>query len=304
MDKQQTTKSYATFGLSRSMRQLSYAWQSRAKAEQNMTGLLQLVHRDEQRMEKCYGRPLEKMRILEIGPGQGMERARYFGVKNTVIGLDLDVIPQGLDVGKYLQMIRENGFGRFAKTVGRKLILGPANSKAWEKAVGVKNMRYPAFLHGDICQSIPEANAFDMVMSWSVFEHLPDPKAGLKNVIATLKPGGIFFISLHLFTSNNGHHDIRAFTGREDELPLWAHLRPSTKDQIEPSSYLNEWRLAQWRELFTELAPGHAEYLESYDYPERYGAKLTGALLQELSQYTKQELLTVDMVYAWKKPLV
>jgi len=124
----------------------------------------------------------------------------------------------------------------------------------------------------------------------------------LTNVISALLPGGIFYLSLHLYTSNNGHHDIRAFTGHEHELPLWGHLRPSTRASIEPSSYLNEWRLAQWQALFSELTPGHTEFLETYEHPETYGPQLTGALKQELSQYSEQELLTVEAIYLWQKP--
>jgi SAM-dependent methyltransferase len=140
-----------------------------------------------------------------------------------------------------------------------------------------------------------------MVMSWSVFEHLPDPKKALENVIRLLKPGGLFFISIHLFTSNNGHHDIRAFTGQEDQLPLWGHLRPATQDQIEPSSYLNQWRIAQWRELFNNIAPGHDEYLEEYDKREKYSPRMTKELRSELRDYSDEELYNVDLVYVWRK---
>ena len=303
MEKPQPSKTYATFGLARSYQQLAHALRLRKSAERNMSILFEVVRRDEGRMVTKMGRPLENMKFLEIGPGQGMERASYFGVKNTVLGMDLDVIPQGMNVDSYMQMIKENGLGRFAKTVGRKVILGGANAKAWAKAIGINSLKYPTVIHGDICKTVPEQNAFDVVMSWSVFEHLPDPKQALMNVIDALKPGGIFYISIHLYTSNSGHHDIRAFTGNEDELPLWAHLRPSTKDQIDPSSYLNEWRLSQWRQLFSEITPNHDEYLESYEHPERYGPQLTGSLQQELSQYTREELLTVEAIYSWKKPV-
>jgi SAM-dependent methyltransferase len=116
-----------------------------------------------------------------------------------------------------------------------------------------------------------------------VFEHLPDPEAALKNVTEALKPGGVFYISIHLYTANNGSSRYPAFTGDEDSLPLWGHLRPSTKDQIHPSAYLNEWRRSQYRDLFRELAPGHSGFLERFDVPERYGPMLTGALREELS---------------------
>ena len=58
--------------------------------------------------------------------------------------------------------------------------------------------------------------------------------------IRSLQPGGVLYIGIHLYTSNSGHHDLRAFTGFP--LPFWAHLRASTSHLIQPSSYLNEWR--------------------------------------------------------------
>jgi hypothetical protein len=54
--------------------------------------------------------------------------------------------------------------------------------------------------------------------------------------------------------------------------------------------------------MFAELAPGHTEYLEKYDNPERYGPLLKGAIKEELADYTEEELVTVDAAYLWKKP--
>ncbi len=302
MNQPAVNKSYATFGMGRSIRQVLHALRSRQQADTNMSLLLQMLFQHEKRMADGLGKPVAGMRILEIGPGQGMERARYFGLHNEVIGLDLDVIPTGFDVAGYARMIRKNGFGRFAKTLGRKLIVGGVNSAAWAKAVGSRNMPVPPVIYGDICQEAPEISGFDVVMSWSVFEHLPDPRAALEHVIESLRPGGILYLSLHLYTSNNGHHDIRAFTGAADTLPLWPHLRPSLQNQIDPSSYLNQWRLNQWRSLFAEIAPGHEEFLEQYDHPAKYGPSLEKLLKTELNDYTEEELLTVDVIYLWKKP--
>jgi SAM-dependent methyltransferase len=304
MDSREPVKSYATFGLQRSLRQIRQALDDRRHAGRNMELLMQLVKQSEQRMAAALGRPIENLRILEIGPGQGMERARYFGIKNEVFSLDLDVIPVGTRLNDYVRVWKENGFGRFAKTVGRKLIVARPNEQAWAKAAGVSQMNYPVFMHGDICKTVPVVEAYDMVMSWSVFEHLPDPEVALKNVIRALKPGGLFYISLHLYTSHNGHHDIRAFTGFEDELPLWGHLRPATRHLLQPSSTLNEWRLSQWRELFSCLAPGHTEYLDQYDVKETFGARLTPEIRAELAGYSAEELFSVDAVYDWKKPSI
>jgi SAM-dependent methyltransferase len=301
MKMNQVNQTYATFGLMRSLQQVRHTLHSNKQADENMSILFRHLRRHETRIAKALDKPLplEGLNFLEIGPGQGLERAYYFGMRNDVTALDLDVIASG-PMG-YLKMIKENGFGRFAKTVGRKLLVGGANSAAWAKVIGAKDLQAPTLMHGDICQMAPKPSTYDAVISWSVFEHLPNPEAALEHVIQALQPGGVFYISLHLYTSNSGHHDIRAFTGKEDALPLWGHLRSSTRHLIEASSYLNEWRLSQWRELLKAKAPGFTEYLESYEHKEKYGSQMTPELRSTLSDYTDEELYTVNAIYMWKK---
>lgn len=294
--------SYADFSLYRSYRQVKKALGGRENVEQDMRVLHKQVIESEQRMEAVYGDPIENHDILEIGPGQGMERALYFGRKNKITTLDTDIIPFGFEPASYLKMMKANGPGRVAKTAGRELIIGRKNRSAWLDIIKEKSVSRPKRIYGNICESVPAVNAFDTVMSWSVFEHVSDPEKALDNVLASLRPGGIFYISLHLWTCNNGHHDIRAFTGSDSELPMWAHLRDSTKDLIKPSSYLNEWRLEQWTDLFERKSPGHTEILEKFEHPEVYGPRLTGNLADQLSEYTEDELLTVNLVYVGRKP--
>jgi SAM-dependent methyltransferase len=281
--------------------QIRQAFDDRHNAERNMELLFRSVLQAETRMSACLEKPVENLRILEIGPGQGLERARYFGIRNEVIGLDLDVIPVQTNLAVYLRMLQVNGFGRLAKTLGRKIIVGSTNENAWSRVIGAGEMSRPRILEGDICGRLPELGQFDLIMSWSVFEHLPDPKKALENVVRLLRPGGVLYLSLHLYTSNNGHHDIRAFTGQEEKLPMWGHLRESTRRQIQPSSYLNRWRLFQWREQFSTLTPGFTEFLESHDHRLKYGPRITREIQAELGDFTEEELFTVDAVYVWKK---
>lgn len=302
MTTSQFHKSYADFGIQRSLRQIKHAFNNRERAEENMLRLFDSMQLPESRMAKLLGEPPRNKEILEIGPGQGLERARYFGVHNNVIGMDLDVLSASFNPIQYWQMVRSNGVGRVAKTIGRKLIIGRANEAAWAKVSGVNKFTDPEIVYGDISQDVLYQNTFDVVMTWSVFEHIADPKQALENVIASLKPGGIFYISLHLFTAHDGHHDIRAFTGAGDSLPLWGHLRTTHKHLLKPSAYLNEWRIAQWQNLFAEVAPGGDEYLDEYEVRERFGPRMTDDLRAELADYSDEELYTVNMVYAWQKP--
>lgn len=296
-------KTYASFGIRRSWMQIRQALNDRRNADRNMQMLLRLVLQAEARMAHQLGRPIQNLRILEIGPGQGMERIRYFGLKNEVIGLDLDVIPVQHNAADYWHIFRTNGLGRMAKTLGRKIIIGSANEIAWSNAVGSGAMRAPEMHQGDICGHRVDIGRFDLVMSWSVFEHLPDPEQALKNIVQMLRPGGALYVSIHLYTAINGHHDIRAFSGLSETLPLWGHLRPGKRGEIQPSCYLNQWRLSQWRALFDRLVPGYKEFLESHDTREQGKKRITAELRQELSAYSDEELFTVDAVYCWQKPL-
>ncbi len=307
VDDGQFETSYADFSITRSFQQLTHLIsKDHEKAAKDFLPYVQL---DDERLAKAL--EVDKVKgkkILEIGPGQNMERAHYFGINNEVVGIDLDVIPAGWQIGPYLNMWRVNGFGRFAKTLGRNLLINPSQSRAWMRVTGANKIHKPKIYYDDFCSAsiadrVPNFGTYDAVTSWSVFEHLPDPRTSVKNMVEALKPGGAFYISLHLYTSNNGHHDMRGFTGQIDELPLWGHLREQHKDSIFPSAYLNEIRLEEWRDIFNELAPGHTEYLDKYEHPEKYGPMLTPELLEELKDYTLDELLTVNLVYAWRKPL-
>ncbi len=291
-------RSYAGFGLRRSLRQI------RDALSQNMSVHVQTVidrtHRDESRIARQLGTPVTDLRILEIGPGQSMARARYLGIRNSVTALDLDVIPRGFDPLGYLQMARHNGFGRVLKTAGRKLLgVDRRETAAMHRILGTTILRDPEFIQGDICRSAIEGRQFDLATSWSVFEHLPDPRQALCNVLSSLRPGGLFYFSIHLFTAINGHHDIRACTGEQDQLPIWGHLRTSTRHQFQRDTYLNEWRLQQWRDLFDELAPGYQEFRQTYDTEQLHDLS---SIRNELTDYTDEELFTVDVIFLGTKP--
>lgn len=285
----------------RSLRQVRYTVTRRGDAEDNMRMLLDSMELPVGRIERLLGEPLEGKRILEIGPGQGLERARYFGINNDVVAMDRDVIPTGFNLGTYWEMARTNGLGRVLKTGGRHLLVGRPMQKAFEKLTGQSASKLPTLSYGDIETEPLDPESFDVVMNWSVFEHIGDPKRALENLIAALKPGGVLHISIHIYTAHDGHHDIRAFTGDGDALPIWGHLRPSTQDQIEPSSYLNEWRIDDWRKLFAEVAPGADEYLDEYEVRERFTPQLTTEIREELADYSDEELFTVNAVYTWRK---
>lgn len=295
-------RTYSSFGLRRTWYQVRAALAPAEDVEVGLRQYLDYIEADAREIERLLGGPLRGRRVLEVGPGQNLVRALYFARQNEVTAIDLDVILDRFSPRKYLAMFRTNGAARAAKTIGRQVLMAPRGDGGLRRMLGVRELPRPQLLQGDIGEGPPEREAFDAAVSWSVFEHLPDPERALSSMVAALRPGGVLFVSIHLYTANNGHHDIRSFTGRGEELPLWAHLRESTQEVVEPSAYLNEWRLERWRELFDRLAPGHEESLEQYEHPEVLGPQLTPELRCELCDYSDDELFTVNLVFRWRKP--
>lgn len=297
---------YGTFGLSRIVTQVLNVRRQRSQVAALVDIKLERLRRDEARIAAALGgadrRSVHDRRVLVVGPGQLLREARYFAVRNRVTCLDLDVIPNGIDPLAYAQMMRRNGVGRVLKTIGRKLIGNDRlELQRWRAELGVAKLPEPECLVGDICDGAPEPGSWDVLGSWSTFQHIADVRLALARCVEALRPGGALYIGIHLWTSNTGHHDIRAFSGQEDALPPWAHLRPRDAHLVEPSAYLNRLRLGDWRTIFADVCPGFSEYQERYDEAGAR-AKLTPALREELADYADEELYSVDVFFAWRKP--
>jgi SAM-dependent methyltransferase len=250
--------------------------------------------------------PLVDRDVLVVGVGQTQREVIGFGMENLVTGIDLDVIPQGWRPGQYVRLLKQNGGARFAKTVGRKMLgIDRKSSKQLSEALGVTKKPSVKLLQMNAGDMRLASNSFDFAYSFSVFEHLDDPKKVLGEVIRVLKPGGVLQISTHIYTSEGGCHDLRIFAGDRSSIPLWAQLRPSVKDTVLESCYMNKWRAVQWRELFSDLCPGGVISFDQHAEPR--GTEFANALVElrkagELSEYSDEELLMVNLVLTWQKP--
>lgn len=294
-------RTYSTLGAHEALDRLRLARRRRARAPERAGVLRERLLRDVARIEATLGGPLRGRRILEIGPGQDRLRSSLLALDNRVVGLDLDVVPDRLGAAEALRILRSNGPARLVKTAARRVLLERIERRAWLEAWGQAELGRFEQIQGDVCHPHALLGPFDVVASWSVFEHLGDPAAALRNAVAWLAPGGVLYVGIHLYTSNTGHHDIRAF-GSGAKLPAWGHLRAETRAAIRPSAVLNRWRLRDWRQLFAGLEGGADEFLETYDCRTRLGPLLTPELREELSDYSDEELFTVDAFFRWQKP--
>jgi len=277
------------------------------KSAQNMqsavSGVLNVVRAAESHVVAKTGLRLEKLKMLEIGTGQLPRQIAYFAAKNDVIGIDLDVVPTGLEIGKYFQVLRRNGAKRLVKTVGRKALgYDRKFDTEFRRQLGGAGRVKPKLIQMDATKMQFPDDSFDFVYSFDVFEHLPDPEAVLNQVVRVLKPGGVSFTYLHPYTSDSGCHDLRINSGQRGDLPFWPHLRAAHSDKVHSFAYLNRLRLAEWEFVFERAMPSTDISTVLEPDLEVRNALVPLRHAEELSEYTDDELVTYRLLATWQKP--
>jgi SAM-dependent methyltransferase len=279
-----------------------YQWHKQnviTRAEETMINLQPVKGWIEQRL----GCPLKDKKILEVGPGQTLAQYYFFAKDNEVVGVDTDIVIIGLDPQAYLKMLRSNGLTRTVKTLGRNVLgFDRRYRSAMAEKLGVNKLPQPQIINADIGQTKFPDNYFDCVVSFSVFEHLAEPEKALTEITRLIKPGGVAYICVNLYTSDSGCHDPRIFSGNRGDLPYRAHLRPDYEDLVQPNSYLNKWSLSDWKELFDRMWSGWEYVPFGHDVAETQRQLAIARESKDLEQYSDEELLTEAFTAIWKKP--
>lgn len=246
---------------------------------------------------------LRDLDVLEVGAGQQLLMLKYFSRNNRVTALDYDIVIQGFDPAAYVRVFKENGPKRVIKTALRKLIgIDRAYWNELEKYTGPVQDRL-AVVQGDAHAMPWPDDSFDLVYSFSVFEHLRDPAQCLEEVVRVLRPGGLFCIGTHMYTSDSGAHDPRSFLTYHENIAPWAHLRPVHRDSVKPNAYCNGWRNEQWEKLFRDKCEGVK--LRNHPSPNLEWLRQQLAEVRsagELTEYSDEELLTGEILAVWRKP--
>ena len=302
----QTTKSYTSQqrGISYVVREAAHLYSKHAHGvSERVAAILGEVTTAQTRLRDSYGFEMHNRDVLDLGSGQFLVQLIFFSRHNRAIGIDLDVVPHGFNPSQYAKMLFRNGPRRTIKTVGRKLLgIDRAYRVETLRQLGLKSAPPLDVRQMDACRMTFPDSSFDLVYSYSVFHHLPDPGAALREIVRVLRPGGVVYLSFHLYSSENGSLDPREIRDEKGELIRWPHLRPNYAGQIRSNAYLNRIRLPAWRHLFDEYLPG-AVFLPGMS--ARRGINEDASALVttgEVGDYSAEELTVHDVTVFWRKP--
>lgn len=242
---------------------------------------------------------LERNRVLEIGFGARPWRLLTMlslGIDAT--GIDLDAPTLGASPTRLLEVLKRNGFERFAKSFVRGAIFDRRDLRKLDQELRTKGAKldYDAarLVVGNAAESDSfEAHSFDFVFSEDVFEHIPEEQLRQvsRNIRKWLRPGGIALIRPHVYTGVAGGHDPEFYPHKIKQMisprdRAWEHLwNPS----FQVNTYLNRIRYRDYLAIFeedfdfVEIDSETGKLGESY-LTDEVQAKLNG-------QFSDEELL-------------
>ena len=251
-------------------------------------------------LRHAFGFEVRGKVVLDVGPGQFLIQSRYFALDNKVVALDSEVILERFSLRGFVDTVRCNGLQRAIKTAVR---MGAGIDRSYAVALrqrlGVGALPVVELRRGDACRMPFPDKSFDMVHCRAVLHHLDDPAPALAEMRRVLRPAGVAWVDLHLYSSWNGSLDPRVLFGRDPNLH-WAHIQQGAPGVVE-GAHLNKLRLEDWRELFSRSWPDvQLQLIEVEDPALRLSAD---QLISErrVTGYSKEELLTTTVVALWQK---
>jgi SAM-dependent methyltransferase len=151
---------------------------------------------------------------------------------------------------------------------------------------------------GDVSMLPFHGDSFDLVTSVAAFEHFLNVPTVLKETHRVLRPGGLLWALVHLFSSPSGGHNVSTSQVPLRTLPPgiepWDHLR---KQRLPFHVPLNQWRLNQYLGEFCK----NFEIIKHYCALREGEHLLTSEIEQELSGYSRDDLTCGAYVIAARK---
>lgn len=275
----------------------------KGRQEEEVASLVLSLNEGKRHVEALLGHEMIGKDILEIGPGPYLKQARFYGIGNRVTAIDLDQI-ELKGAGDWLRLWSKNGTTRFLKTLGRKLAgIDRDFFRAYYAALpGTRGVRVN-FMRKDAARTGFADGSFDVTLSTSVLEHIPEPAKVLAELARLTRPGGVFLHLIHIYTSDSGAHDPRSFARQDGDFPYWCHLRPSVVHRSAPNCYVNKVPLSEWIEACEEALPG-CRIQRIPEFPDPRLLEVAGRLRQEgeLRAWSDDDLLTDCLLVSWVRP--
>lgn len=157
----------------------------------------------------------------------------------------------------------------------------------WKLGLSAENGVGPALTCGRVNALPFLSNHFDFVTSIAAFEHFAEVPAVVAELYRVLRYSGMAWISIHLFSSLSGGHNLGWAEIPRRNMPQgvepWDHLR---KRHLPFPVHLNEWRLRQYLSAFAR----HFEILKTYCALREGEEWLSPQIAAELSDYSRDEL--------------
>lgn len=141
-------------------------------------------------------------------------------------------------------------------------------------------------------------NSFDLVTSVAAFEHFLDIPTVVAELHRVMRPGGLAWVGIHLFTSPSGGHNFQLTEIPLRRLPAgvdpWDHLRRRRLPFRVP---LNGWHRGHYLEVFAR----HFQIVKHY-CAMREGEELLNPTIEaELSHYSRDELTCRSYIIVARK---
>jgi len=153
-------------------------------------------------------------------------------------------------------------------------------------------------VRGDVTNLPFSDSYFDLVTSVAAFEHFGDVPKVVSEVARVLRPSGLVWASMHLFTSLSGGHNLSAtqipVLSLPPDIEPWDHLRRRGLPMRTP---LNEWRRDQYLETFA----GHFTLVKHYCARREGEHLLTPKIQAELATFSFDELTSRSYVIVGRK---
>ena len=236
----------------------------------------------------------EDMVCLDFGAGTGMH-AGYLSERFSQVWAADIIDYSSLYDGEFLKLVREKHQRNAAPFMQERI----------------------RFVNTDGMDLIFRDEMFDSVVSFNVFEHIPDPDLALNEIIRVLKPGGHAYITFDpIWTCDTGSHFSHLVT------EPWAHLvltdheycetlrkKGATDEQCNEYRYaMNRVRLERHRQTFTSaFRLGTALELNHmlWSGPSKPDTPSHANFSHALSLgYSEEELLARGLRYVIRKALV